>query len=453
MISVPHWPKTFGKKIQIDLKLDRILEVLGRLGNPHLKIPKVIHVSGTNGKGSTVSYISSILRKAGYRVHTYTSPHLIEFNERIVLNGIQISDKYLNQIVERTRCAAESKPILSDGNMGLTLFEATTTAAFLAFSENPADFLVLEVGMGGRLDATNVVQNTILSVITPVDIDHAEFLGNTITEIAHEKAGIMRHKIPCVIGKQSDEGMKVLEYHASLLESPLYRYNKDYCSEEIVSCVNDFNYFHINCQTKEKFDNLVYPKPSLIGPHQIENVSIAIAAIELLNKYEHCEVYYEDICEGITNTYWPARLERMKSGKIVNMVPKDWEIYLDGAHNPHGATALLRFAETRKDKSIYFIFGTTRSKDVKGYLEVIKPVAKFVCGICVSHETNAQRGTEISAVAEKLDIPTKPFDYLPNAIKYITTMEKEPSIIIICGSLYLAGDVMKINKNMLFAEE
>ena len=451
MIAVPHWPKTFGKKLQIDLKIDRMLEILERLGNPHLKIPPVIHVAGTNGKGSTVSYMTSILRQAGYKVHNFTSPHLIEFNERIVLDGTQISDAHTNQVIERVRIAAESKPIQSDGNVGLTLFEATTAAAFLAFSEVPADFLVLEVGMGGRLDATNVVKNTIISIITPVDIDHAEFLGETITEIAHEKAGIMRCGIPCVIGKQTTEGMRVLEFHASSLQSPVFRYDKDYGSEQIDN--GNFDYFHINHENNEKFNRQTYPNPSLIGPHQIENVSMSIAAIELLVKYGYCQVYYEDICHAITHTYWPARFEPITSGKIVKMVPKDWEIYLDGAHNPHGATALSRWALTRTDKPIYFIFGTTRGKDIVGYLEVIKPVAKFVCGICVNHETNAQRGTEISDAAEKLNIPTKPFDFLPNAIKYIVEIGKSPAIIIICGSLYLAADVMKINKNLIFADE
>lgn len=450
MIFVPHWPKTFGKKIQIDLKLDRMLEVLDRLGNPHLKIPPVIHVAGTNGKGSTVSYIRNILQKAGYKVHAYISPHLIHFNERIILNGVNISDEYLFEIMERTRVAAESKPILSDGNMGLTLFEATTAASFIAFSEIQADFLILEVGMGGRLDATNVIQNTILSVITPVDIDHSEFLGGTITEIAHEKAGIMKLGVPCVIGKQEKEGLDVLEYHAKLLKSPVYRFGKEF-GYEGVNNGNEFIFYHI--KDGRRVNEQVYPRPKLIGPHQIDNVSGAIAAIEVLNSNGHSEVYYEDICDGIVDTYWPARIEPIKKGKIVDMLPNEnWEIFLDGAHNPHGAKALARWAETRRDKPLYIIFGTTRGKDVTKYLEVLKHYVKFVCGICVNHETNAQRGTFISEAAEKLGMPTKPFDFLPNAIKYITEIEKEDSIILICGSLYLAGDVMKINENIIFAD-
>ncbi len=452
MISVPHWPKTFGKKIQIDLKLDRMLEIMDRLDNPHLKIPKVIHIAGTNGKGSITSYISNILKKAGYKVHTYISPHLIDFNERIILNGKQISDQYLFEIMEKCRIAAESKPILSDGNIGLTLFESTTAAAFIAFSETPADFLVLEVGMGGRLDATNIVKNTILSIITPVDIDHAEFLGNTITEIAHEKAGIIRVNIPCVISKQTTEGMKVLEYHAALLQSPIFRFDKEYSREEIHYDKKYFNYYHINSNTREKINIQQYPIPSLIGAHQIENASTAIAAIEVLVKRDHCNVYYEDICEAITTTYWPARLEPITSGKIFEMIPCGWEMFLDGAHNPHGASGLARWADTRKDKPLYIIFGTTKGKDVTRYLQILKPYIKYVCGICVNHETNAQRGSVISEAAKKLGIPSAPFDFLPNAIKHIIENEIEPSIILICGSLYLAGDVMKINKNMIFVD-
>ncbi len=451
MIAVPHWPKTFGKKIQIDLKLDRMNEVLSRLGNPHLKIPPVIHVAGTNGKGSTVSYIKNILIAAGYKVHAYTSPHLINFNERIELNGEKISDRYLFEIMERTRIAAESKPILSDGNIGLTLFEATTAASFIAFSEVPADFLILEFGMGGRLDATNVVENTILSIITPVDLDHCEFLGNNIRDIAHEKAGIMKENIPCVITKQTNEGLEVLEYHAKLLKSPVYRMNKEFGCQEINES-NEFLFYHLD-QNGETTNIQRYPRPSLIGPHQIENASGAIAAIEILNAKNHCEVFYEDICDGIKSTYWPARIEPIKKGKIVDMLPNsDWELFLDGAHNPHGAGALARWAETRKDKPLYIIFGTTKGKDVTDYLKVLKPHVKFVCGICVNHETNAQRGTFISEAAEKLGMPTKPFDFLPNAIKYITSVEKENAIVLICGSLYLAGDVMRINENIIFAD-
>ena len=450
MIFVPHWPKTLGKKIQIDLKLDRMLEILDRLGNPHLKIPPVIHVAGTNGKGSTVSYIRNILQKAGYKVHAYTSPHLIHFNERIVLNGKQISDQYLFEIMERTRIAAESKPILSDGNIGLTLFEATTAASFIAFAEIPADFLVMEVGMGGRLDATNIITNTILSVITPVDIDHADFLGDTIEKIAHEKAGIMRANVPCVTGRQKKEGLDVLEYHAKILKTPIFRFEKEFICESNEDD-KDFLFFHL--KNGEKIDSQTYPRPTLIGPHQVENVSGAIAAIEILNSRGHCEVYYEDICDGIVETYWPARIEPIKKGKIVEMLPnKNWELFLDGAHNPHGATALARWAETRRDKPLYIIFGTTKGKDVTEYLKVLKPYVKFVCGICVNHETNAQRGTDISDAAEKLGMNTKPFDFLPNAIQYISEIEKNDAIVLICGSLYLAGDVMKINENIIFAD-
>ena len=450
MIFVPHWPKTFGKKIQIDLKLDRMMEVLNRLENPHLKIPPVIHVAGTNGKGSTVSYVRNILQKAGYKVHAYTSPHLIHFNERIVLNGEQISDNYLFEIMERTRIAAESKPILSDGNIGLTLFEATTAASFIAFSEVPADFLIMEVGMGGRLDATNVITNTILSIITPVDIDHSEFLGDTIEKIAHEKAGIMRSGVPCIIVKQKKDGSNVLAYHAKLLKAPVLRFGEEFICED-ASNKEDFLLSHL--KDGKKIDSQVYPKPKLIGDHQIENVSGAIAAIEVLNSRGHCEVYYEDICNGITETYWPARIEPIKKGKIVEMLPnKNWELFLDGAHNTHGAGALARWAEKRKEKPLYIIFGTTKGKDVTEYLKILKPHVRFVCGICVNHETNAQRGTVISEIASSLDIPTKAFDFLPNAIKYITEIESDDTIILICGSLYLAGDVMKINENMIFAD-
>lgn len=449
MISTPHWPKALGKKFPIDLKLDRILEVMERLDNPHLKIPKTIHVAGTNGKGSTTSYISNILRKAGYKVHSYISPHLIEFNERIILNGEAISDHYLFNIFEKVRLACEKGPIISGLNSGLTLFEATTAAAFIAFSKIHADFLVLEVGMGGRLDATNIINQPILSVITSISLDHQEFLGNTEVEIAHEKAGIIKPNVPCVIAKQEDQAIiKVLEYHAILNQSPLYRYNQEYSSKD-----NDNNFFEYQNLNNEKkiINSTQYPYPSLRGKHQIENASTAIAAIEILNSRKHCEVFYEDICEGLVNTKWPARIEKITKGKIKQMIPDSWEIYLDGAHNAGGANTLARWIKSMPPKTIYLIFGTTRGKNILEYLNELKDLVKFIACVCVYNETNAYLGSEILPHAKKLQIDCIDFTHVPEAIQYIVSKypQEQNAIILICGSLYLAGDVLKINQGII----
>lgn len=443
MVYTTHWPKTLGKKLQIDLKLDRMLEMMRRLGNPHLRLPPVIHIAGTNGKGSTTAYLRYILQEAGYKVHTYSSPHLVHFNERISLGGKLISDDYLFEIMERTRLAAEAGgPIIStENNVGLTLFEATTAASFIAFAENPADFLILEVGMGGRLDATNIIENTILSIITPVTLDHELFLGDNVTDIAHEKAGIIKKNIPCVTVKQNDEALKVLEYHAKIHNAPLYRYGYEYCSHPHPE---GFVFYQIDQQGQE-INHQIYPLPGLIGPHQIENATGVIAGLQILNSRYNYDIYYEDICEGLKKTYWPARLEPITQGKINKMLPKNWEIFLDGAHNIGGAEVLAKFMETRPDKPIYMVFGTTRGKQLPGYLNAVKPFVKFVCGVCVTFETNAYRGMVVSEAAKALDIPTQAFDYIEDAIKFIPTIEKGPAIVLICGSLYLAADIYHLN--------
>lgn len=452
MIFTPHWPKTLGKKFPIEIKLDRILEALKRLDNPHLKIPPVIHVSGTNGKGSTVSYITNILMNSGYRVHKYTSPHLINFNERIVLNGVEISDQYLFDIMERTRRAVESgPPIISGRNLGLTLFEATTVASFLAFSEVPADFLVMEVGMGGRLDATNVIENSILSIITPVALDHQEFLGETEEMIAHEKAGIIKKNIPVIVGPQREDVLKVIEFHASLNRSPIYRYGHEF-SSKFYKNENFFEYINLNSNEITK-----YPLPSLKGPHQTQNSSIAIAASEILSTRYDAQIFYENIEYALKETFWPARIQKIEKGRIKDLAPKNWEIYLDGAHNASGAETLARWIEDyAKKRSVYMIFGTTRGKDLTPYLLQLKEFIKFTCTVCVFHETNAYRGSEILSMAEKIQMNAKSFSYVPDALNFIKenfydgqNEKEEDSIILICGSLYLAGDVLKINQGLI----
>ena len=442
MVFVTHWPKTFGKKLQIDLKLDRMLEMMERLGNPHLKIPPVIHVAGTNGKGSTVAYLRSILTSAGYKVHTYTSPHLIHFNERINLAGDQISDSQLFTVMERARIASEIRPLQSDGNTGLTVFEATTIAAFIAFAEVPADFLILEVGMGGRLDATNIVQNTIVSIITPIALDHQEFLGDTEEEIAHEKAGIMRAGIPTVVACQRDDVMRVIEYHSMLLKSPVFRCGYEYNSKIISDKEFEYSTSTHSCD---------YPRPSLRGPHQVENAAGVIAAVEILCSRYGFEIYEEDIVYGLTQTYWPARIEPITKGRIKNMLPNDsWEIFLDGAHNASGASTLARWASERPEKKLYIIFGTTRGKTLSLYINEIKDVATAICGVCVYHETNAYLGGDIKKAAESIGVKAYEFEYVPDAIRFIVKeYSDQPGVILICGSLYLAGDVMRINEGSL----
>lgn len=461
MIFIPHWPKTFGKKnsikLDLEMKFQRILKVLELLKNPHLKIPPVIHVGGTNGKGSVVSYITNILQNSGYKVHKYISPHLIHFNERIVLNNKEISNEYLFDIVERTRIATENAPFVCGQKVSLSLFEATTIASFLAFSEVSADFLVLEVGMGGVQDPTNLVENTILSVLTPISLDHQEFLGDTHEMIANEKAGIIKTNIPVVCGPQRKDVLKVIEYHAMLKKAPIYRYGHEF-SSKFLEDKNFFEYQNLNqnCEIKLQTN---YPIPALRGPHQTENAATAIAASEILNKRHETNIFYEHIETALKKTFWPARIQKIETGRIKNLVPQNWEIFLDGAHNPSGAQTLARWIENdNKNRSVYMIFGTTRGKDLTPYLLELKDSVKFTCCVCVFHETNAYLGSEILKMAEKIDMNAKAFDFATEALTFLKedfyekipdNQKEEDSIILICGSLYLAGDVLNINNGFI----
>lgn len=308
MIYMPHWPKPLGSRPK-DFSLDRIKSFLNKLGNPEKKMPPIIHIAGTNGKGSTLAFIRHIMQAAGYKVHAYTSPHLVNFNERIVIAGSYIDDNELYSLLEECRAVIAEQPI--------TLFEAATIAAFLAFSRHKADITLVEVGMGGRLDATNVIDSPILTIITSIALDHMEYLGPTIEIIAGEKAGIMKPNVPCVIAPQEKSIMNTLEYHAINKKSPLYRGG-----------------FEWNCKKKNNkmvfqsaIQSIEFPLPSLKGDHQIINAGNAIAACSILSGKYGFDIGEEDITSGLQCTYWPARLERIKEGNLISLLPKDWQLF------------------------------------------------------------------------------------------------------------------------------
>ncbi len=314
MIYMPHWPKPLGSRPN-DFSLDRIKSFLSKLDNPEKKVPPVIHIAGTNGKGSTLAFIRYIMQAAGYKVHAYTSPHLVNFNERIVIAGSYIDDNELYSLLEECRAVIAEQAI--------TLFEAATIAAFLAFSRHKADITLIEVGMGGRLDTTNVIDSPILTIITSIALDHTEYLGPTIEIIAGEKAGIMKPNVPCVIAPQEKSIMNTLEYHAINKKSPLYRGG-----------------FEWNCEKQDNrmvfqsaIQSIEFSLPSLKGDHQIINAGNAIAACSILSGKYGFDIGEEDITSGLQCTYWPARLERIKEGNLISLLPKDWQLFLDGAHN------------------------------------------------------------------------------------------------------------------------
>jgi dihydrofolate synthase/folylpolyglutamate synthase len=419
---MPHWPIPHGKK-PIDLGLTRIKKFLQRLGNPHLSLPPVVHVAGTNGKGSTIAFLKTIFEHAGYKVHRYTSPHLVNFNERIYLAGSDIEDGYLTQLAEECRISA--------GDIPITFFEGTTAMAFLAFARKKADILLLEVGMGGRLDATNVIENPMLTIITPVSFDHMEYLGNTIAQIASEKAGIIKKNTPCVISWQYQEALSAIKTKASTMTAPLYCHGEDWNFQ-----VNPkgFDFF-------DKQETYKLPKPSLMGAHQIINAATAIAATQLLAK--DFNISMADVMYGLQNTFWPARLHQITKGKLAGLLPADWELWIDGAHNAHAAQMLSAQVDLWNDKPTYIINGRTANRDIKGFLMPFAGKVEMVCAVPIYSEPLAENPTNILRSAQELGFKACECQSLSEAVQVILQGSHHPhgARILICGSLYLSADI------------
>ncbi len=433
---MPHWPKPIGSRPK-DFSLDRIKSFLNKLGNPEKKIPPIIHIAGTNGKGSTLSFIRYIMQAAGYKVHTYTSPHLVNFNERIVVAGNDIDDSELHNSLEECRIAVAEQPI--------TLFEAATTAAFLAFSRHKADITLVEVGLGGRLDATNVIDNPILTIITSIALDHTEYLGPTVETIAGEKAGIMKPNVPCVIAPQEKSIMNTLEQHAINKKSPLYRGGFEWNCEK----QNNRIVFQSTIQSIE------FSLPSLKGDHQIINAGNAIAACSILSGKYGFNIGEEDIASGLQLTYWPARLESIKEGNLISLLPKDWQLFLDGAHNNDGARVLAKWVRDNFAEGIHMIFGVTRNRNVAEFLEHLKPYIKLLCAICVKSEPKATSTDLIREGAHNIGINAIECESIRDAISnhILKASIQNVKTILICGSLFLARDLSMENSYQLIQEQ
>ncbi len=420
---MPHWPKI----LEHIPDLGRMKKLLSRLGNPEKKIPPVVHISGTNGKGSTLAFIKYIMQAANYKVHSYTSPHFIDFNERIVIAGSSIHNNELHDLLEECR--------IINGDSPITFFEATTAAAFLVFSRHDADITLIEVGMGGRLDSTNIV-DPILTVITSISLDHTEYLGPTLEIIAGEKAGIMKLNIPCVIAEQQESVINVLAYNAMMNKSPLYRAGFEWnCIEQNKSMVFD-----------SSVQSIRLPLPSLRGVHQISNAGNAIAACNILSSRYGFNISIEDIEIGLKNTYWPARLEHIQEGKLVSKLPKGSKLFLDGAHNPDAAKKLAIWLEDSFNDRVYIIFGVTKNREVKDFLEHLRPYIKLLCTVCVKSESNAQNAYFIKDEAEKIGIKAVECASVSDAILNKIITDAAPKNILICGSLFLARDLHLENK-------
>ncbi len=403
----------------IDLTLDRMWRLLHALGDPQDRLPPVIHIAGTNGKGSTQAMIRAGLEAQGKRVHAYTSPHLARFHERIRLAGTLITEDALSAALDRCYAA--------NAGENITYFEITTCAALLAFSETPADYTLLEVGLGGRLDATNVV-DPILSIITPVDLDHQQFLGDTLAKIAAEKAGIIKRGVACIVGPQQDDAMDVIERTAARLGAPIIANGQHF----------HVTYEHERVVYQDETGLLDLPVPALPGPHQVQNAGAVLAALRHLGADDTA-------CEAaLTDATWPARMERLTQGALVDYA-RPAELWLDGGHNPAAGHAIAATLATLPKRPTHLICGMLNTKDVAGFMKPLARHAETLTGVAIPGEANTLPAETTADAARVAGIAAKTAPDVYAALDDITSTTPNARILI-CGSLYFAGHVMRENQ-------
>jgi dihydrofolate synthase/folylpolyglutamate synthase len=413
---------------RIDLSLERIERLLAALGHPERKLPPVIHVAGTNGKGSTVAFLRAALEAAGKRAHVYTSPHLVRYNERFRLGGKLASDAELS--------AALAECEKANGGAPITVFEITTAAAFLLFARNPADVLILEVGLGGRLDATNVIEQPLASVITPVSIDHTDFLGDTLEKIAAEKAGIIKRGVPVVVASQPRDALAVIERQAGRMKAPLKMAGESWTATEERGRL-----------VYQDDDGLIdLPAPKLYGRHQFENAGLAIATLRALPQLNVPLAAYE---EGVVKADWPARMQRLAQGKLAELAPAGSELWLDGGHNPDGGRAIaaaLADLEDRVSRPLVLIAGMLTTKDNAGFLRNFTGLAKRLIAVPVPGQEKGMPAEQLAALARDIGLQATARNDLAAALEAAGKLDLDPPPrILITGSLYLAGEVLKAN--------
>jgi len=403
----------------IDLTLDRCWRLLAALGNPQDALPPVIHIAGTNGKGSTQAMIRAGLEAEGKRVHAYTSPHLARFHERIRLAGTLITEDALTAILDECYAA--------NGDETITYFEITTCAAILAFSRCPADYVLLEVGLGGRLDATNVIATPALCIITPVSVDHQHYLGETLAEIAGEKAGIIKRGVPCVVGPQAEAGMAVIEARAARLGAPLIAQGQQW---------------HAYTERgrlvfQDETGLLDLPLPNLPGPHQIDNAGAALAALRALG----CgEAAFE---AAVARAEWPARMQRLRSGPLVEAAPEA-ELWLDGGHNPAAGAAIAATLNGLPKRPTWLICGMLNTKDISGFMRPLAPHASALYAVSIPGETATLSADDTAIAAAGAGLRAEAANSTAEALAAIIAQDPQARVLI-CGSLYLAGAILREN--------
>jgi dihydrofolate synthase / folylpolyglutamate synthase len=415
---------------RIDLSLGRIERLLAALDHPERRLPPLVHVAGTNGKGSTIAFARAALEAAGKRVHVYTSPNLVRLNERFRLGqtggGRFVEDAELAETLGE--CEAKN------GGAPITVFEMETAAAFLLFSRHPADILLLEVGLGGRLDATNVVERPLVSVITRVSIDHREFLGDSVEQIAAEKAGILKQNVPAVISSQTREALSVIERQAARMRAPLHIAGEDWTATEERG----------RLVYQDNGGLLDLPAPKLYGRHQFENAGAAIAALRASGLKLPAAAFEA----GMTRVEWPARMQRLANGRLASLIPPEAELWLDGGHNADGGRAVaaaLADLEERVSRPLVLIVGMLSTKDCAGFLKNFAGLARRLIAVPI-HQDKAVPTAELADIARDVAIPALTRDDLESALDVAGKLDLHPAPrILITGSLYLAGEVLAAN--------
>ena len=398
-----------------------MLRLLDALGNPHQHLPPVIHVAGTNGKGSTLAFLRAFLEAGGYRVHVYTSPHLVRFSERIRLAGRLIDEASLLALLEECERVNGGAPI--------TFFEITTALAFLAFARTPADIALLETGLGGRFDATNVIARPAVTAITPVSLDHQHFLGDTVAKIAFEKAGILKPGVSAVIAPQTRDGADVIEARARAVGANLFRAGAEWLAG--ADAVGQLVY--------HGRQDRVLPAPGLLGAHQYDNAGTALACLDCLDGFAVPEAA---LARGMSDVEWPARLQRLARGTLASLVPAAGELWLDGAHNQAGGAALAKVASGWRDRPLRLVFGMLATHDPRGFLAPLAPYVDRLAAVAIPGEANALPADALAAAASSLGIAAEP---APGIAAAVAAAAAPGARVLICGSLYLAGRVLAEN--------
>ncbi len=421
---------------KIDLSLGRVERLLDRLGRPQDRLPPVIHVAGTNGKGSTIAFLRAALEAAGKSAHVYTSPHLVRFNERVRIgqkNGDAASGRLADDamLIEAIHDVVRA----NDGEE-ITFFEVTTAVAFHLFAAHPADYCLLEVGLGGRFDATNVVDHPLAAVIASVSHDHPEFLGTDLPGIANEKAGILKRAAPGIVAPQNEHALAMIEVDAEAAGAPLFRHGKEYMA-----------FAERGRLVYEDEDGLLdLPLPRLYGAHQVENAGLAVATLRAAG----VTLPVQAIEAGLTGADWPARMQRLRDGPLVALAPEGSDIWLDGGHNPAAGEAIAQaFAEIedRDPRPLVLIAAMLTTKDPTGFFRPFAELARHAMIVPVPGSESGFVPETLTEIVMAADVPARPFEDVRAALQTLTAEqdEEKPPRILICGSLYLAGEVLRLN--------